>query len=146
MKKLYLLLGTNLGDRRANIECALKALDEAFKGRRLQFSGIIETEACGFDGPPFLNAVAVYKSARKPESILRICKQIEASMGRTDTPEYDTSGRRIYHNRLIDIDILMYGNIEVNTPILRIPHPQVAERPFVKELLKKISCAAGSIN
>lgn len=138
MKKLYLLLGTNLGDRRTNIERALVALDEAFKGRRQQLSDIIETEACGFDGPPFLNTVVVYKSARKPESVLRICKKIEATMGRTDTPEYDANGRRIYHNRLIDIDILLYGNIEVNTPTLRIPHPQVTERPFVKLLLEKL--------
>lgn len=137
MKELYLLLGTNLGDRAANIEQALQSLDKAFSGRRLRTTGIMETEACGFDGPPFLNAVAVYSSARKPETILLICKKIERSMGRRDTPEYDAQGHRIYHNRIIDIDILSYGDTAVNTPQLTIPHPQVKERPFVKTLLQE---------
>lgn len=141
MKELTLLLGTNLGDRQANINEALRRLDEAFHGRRLRISPIIETEACGFDGPPFLNAAVVYSSARKPETILRICKQIERSMGRTDTPEYDPQGRRIYHNRLIDIDILLYGDIILNTPDLTIPHPQVTTRPFVKQLFSALSTA-----
>ena len=137
MKELYLLLGTNLGDRAANIEQALQSLDKAFSGRRLRTTGIMETEACGFDGPPFLNAVAVYASARKPETILLICKKIERSMGRRDAPEYDAQGHRIYHNRIIDIDILSYGDTAVNTPQLTIPHPQVKERPFVKTLLQE---------
>lgn len=137
MKELYLLLGTNIGDRAANIEQALQSLDKAFSGRRLRTTGIMETEACGFDGPPFLNAVAVYSSARKPETILLICKKIERSMGRRDAPEYDAQGHRIYHNRIIDIDILSYGDTAVNTPQLTIPHPQVKERPFVKTLLQE---------
>lgn len=135
---LVLLLGTNLGDREANIRKALEALDKAFGGRRVKTTDIIETEACGFDGPPFLNAVVVYRSARKPENILRICKQIERSMGRTDAPEYAPDGSRIYHNRIIDIDILFYGEHSVSTPQLTIPHPQVHSRPFVKQLLEML--------
>ena len=134
-EELVLLLGTNLGDREENIRRALEALDKAFGGRRVKISDIIETEACGFDGPPFLNAVVVYRSARKPENVLKICKQIERSMGRTDTPEYAPDGSRIYHNRIIDIDILFYGEHSVSTPQLSIPHPQVHSRPFVKQLL-----------
>ncbi|MBP5521747.1 MAG: 2-amino-4-hydroxy-6-hydroxymethyldihydropteridine diphosphokinase [Bacteroidales bacterium] len=135
---LVLLLGTNLGDREENIMRALEALDKALGGRRVKISDIIETEACGFDGPPFLNAVAVYRSARKPENILRICKQIERSMGRTDAPEYAPDGSRVYHNRIIDIDILFYGEHSVSTPQLTIPHPQVHSRPFVKQLLEML--------
>jgi 2-amino-4-hydroxy-6-hydroxymethyldihydropteridine diphosphokinase len=138
LQELYLLLGTNLGDREANIEAALKALDAAFKGRRLRMSRITETEACGFSGPPFLNAVVVYESARKPERILKICKQIERSMGRTDAPEYAPDGTRIYHDRIIDIDILLYGSIQVHTKDLCIPHPQVKTRPFVEMLLNQV--------
>ena len=134
MRELTLLLGTNLGDRQANINGALTQLKAVF-GAPLRQSPVIETEACGFVAPPFLNAVVVYKSARKPENILKLCKKIERSMGRTDTPEYATDGSRIYHNRIIDIDILMYGEIRQDTPELRIPHPQVTERPFVKTLL-----------
>ncbi len=138
MRLLYLLLGTNLGDRQANIDAALAALDKAFCGRRVQLTPVLETQACGFDGPPFLNAVVVYRSARKPENILKICKSIERSMGRTDPPEYAADGRRIYHDRIIDIDILMYGDLAVRTPTLTIPHPQVESRPFVKVLLEQL--------
>ncbi|MBQ2230044.1 MAG: 2-amino-4-hydroxy-6-hydroxymethyldihydropteridine diphosphokinase [Bacteroidales bacterium] len=137
-QELVLLLGTNLGDREANIRRALEALDKAFGGRRVKLSRIIETEACGFDGPPFLNAVVVYRSARKPENVLRICKRIERSMGRTDAPEYASDGSRVYHNRIIDIDILFYGEHSVSTPQLSIPHPQVHSRPFVKQLLEML--------
>ena len=137
-QELVLLLGTNLGDREENIRRALEALDKAFGGRRVKISDIIETEACGFDGPPFLNAVVVYRSARKPENVLKICKQIERSMGRTDAPEYAPDGSRIYHNRIIDIDILFYGEHSVSTPQLSIPHPQVHSRPFVKQLLEML--------
>ena len=137
-QELVLLLGTNLGDREENIRHALEALDKAFGGRRVKISDIIETEACGFDGPPFLNAVVVYRSARKPENVLKICKQIERSMGRTDAPEYAPDGSRIYHNRIIDIDILFYGEHSVSTPQLSIPHPQVHSRPFVKQLLEML--------
>ena len=137
-QELVLLLGTNLGDREENIRRALEALDKAFGGRRVKISDIIETEACGFDGPPFLNAVVVYRSARKPENVLRICKRIERAMGRTDAPEYASDGSRIYHNRIIDIDILFYGEHSVSTPQLSIPHPQVHSRPFVKQLLEML--------
>ena len=136
-QELYLLLGTNLGDRAANIEEALRRLEAVF-GAPLRQSPVIETEACGFIAPPFLNTVAVYSSARKPENILKICKQIERSMGRTDTPEYAPDGSRIYHNRIIDIDILTYGEITVDTPELKIPHPQIKTRPFVQILLRQI--------
>ncbi len=135
---LYLLLGTNLGNREANIEEALRRLDSIF-GERVQQSPVVETEACGFVAPPFLNTIVVYRSARKPESILKICKKIERSMGRTDAPEYAPDGTRVYHDRIIDIDILFHGEQKINTPALKIPHPQVEERPFVKELLRTLS-------
>ncbi|MBO6169441.1 MAG: 2-amino-4-hydroxy-6-hydroxymethyldihydropteridine diphosphokinase [Bacteroidales bacterium] len=138
LQELYLLLGTNMGDRASNIATALEALDGAFSGRRLRMSPVMETEACGFSGPPFLNAVVVYSSARRPETILRIIKRIERSMGRTDPPEYDAAGRRVYHDRIIDIDILFYGEHFVHTPDLTIPHPQVETRPFVKKLLTAV--------
>ena len=137
-QELVLLLGTNLGDREENIRRALEALDKAFGGRRVKLTKIIETEACGFDGPPFLNAVVVYRSARKPENVLKICKRIERSMGRTDAPEYASDGSRVYHNRIIDIDILFYGEHSVSTPQLTIPHPQVHSRPFVRQLLEML--------
>ena len=136
-QELYLLLGTNLGERRDNINEALRHL-EAYFGTALRQAPIMETEACGFVAPPFLNTVLVYKSARKPKTILKICKKIERAMGRKDAPEYAQDGSRIYHNRIIDIDILYYGEFCINTPELTIPHPQTKTRPFVAELLKSL--------
>ena len=66
-----------------------------------------------------------------PEEILGICKSIERSMGRRETVEYDSGGGRIYHDRVIDIDILLYGRRTVDTPELKIPHPLMREREFV---------------
>ena len=135
--KLYLSLGTNLGGREANIARALSLLDEAL-GKPEAISQIIETEAVGFDGPAFLNCVVRYDSRRRPRTILRLCKEIERKMGRVEIPEVGPDGRRIYHDRIIDIDILLYGKIRMETPDLVLPHPQVESRPFVKPLLEEV--------
>lgn len=137
MRELYLLLGSNLGDRRSYIDEALAALEKVFGAPR-RSSPIIETEACGFEGPAFLNMVTVYESAMKPEDALAACKSIERSMGRTDAPEFAPDGSRIYHDRTIDIDILLFGDIEMDMPLLKIPHPQVLGRPFVRLLLDAV--------
>ena len=138
MTEVTLLLGSNLGDRKAYIDAALEALDKAFGDRRLRMTGIIETDAVGFDGPPFLNTVVVYSTRRSPESVLHLCKRIERSLGRREVPEYGPDGNRIYHNRPIDIDILFHGEHCINTPVLTIPHPQVYSRAFVKQLLDSL--------
>lgn len=137
MAKLYLALGSNIGARRANIMSALSFLN-GILGRYEALSELIETEACGFDGPPFLNCVVRYSSRKSPASILAICKDIERRMGRTEQPQYAPDGTRIYHNRIIDIDILMYGKVQMDTPELTIPHPQVETRPFVRPLLEQV--------
>lgn len=137
MKKseLYLSLGTNLGNRENNINQALEMLEEAFGHGPERVSDIIGTEAVGFVGPPFLNCIAVFRTGIRPGEVLRICKRIERKMGRTDSPEYDSAGKRVYHDRIIDIDILLYGEVVMDTPNLKIPHPQVESRAFIKELL-----------
>ena len=66
---------------------------------------------------------------------LRLCKEMERSMGRTDEPRYAADGTRIYENRIIDIDILTYGELEVSTQDLVIPHPALYSRPYIGELL-----------
>lgn len=135
MVELTLLLGSNLGDRNANIDAALSRLDEFFGPRRLAQSPVIETVACGFEGPDFLNCTVRYEVSETPYQVLDICKGIERSMGRKDAPQYDAYGRRIYHNRIIDIDILTYGDLAMDTPRLTVPHPQIKTRPFVSMLL-----------
>ena len=137
MAKLYLALGSNIGARKANIMSALSFLN-GLLGRYEALSDLVTTEACGFDGPPFLNCVVRYSSRKRPESILAICKDIERRMGRTDQPQFAPDGTRIYHNRIIDIDILMYGKVQMDTPELTIPHPQVETRPFVRPLLEQV--------
>ena len=142
---VYLGLGSNRGNRLENIQAALAALDEAFGCHYTALSHIIETKAWGFKGDKFLNACVLYRIYRKgsPEEqgrwILAVCKEIERSLGRDDAPEYDAEGRRIYHNRTIDIDILFYGNEHIDTEELTVPHPLIAERDFVKIPLSEIA-------
>ena len=137
MAKLYLALGSNIGARKANIMSALSFLN-GILGRYEALSDLVTTEACGFDGPPFLNCVVRYSSRKRPESILAICKDIERRMRRTDQPQFAPDGTRIYHNRIVDIDILLYGKVQMDTPELTIPHHQIETRPYIKPLLEQV--------
>ena len=142
---VYLGLGSNQGDRRKNIERALGLLDEGFGRHYTALSRIIETKAWGFKGDKFLNACVLYRIYRKgsPEEqgheILTLCKEVERQLGRDDKPEYDVDGRRVYHNRSIDVDILFYGTEHIDTEDLKVPHPLIAERDFVKIPLAEIA-------
>ena len=142
---VYLGLGSNLGDRRKNIERALTLLDEGFGRHYTALSRMIETKAWGFKGDKFLNACVLYRIYRKgsPEEqgheILALCKEIERTLGRDGKPEYDAEGNRIFHNRTIDIDILFYGTEHIDTEDLTVPHPLIAERDFVKIPLAEIA-------
>ena len=142
---VYLGLGSNLGDRRKNLERALTLLDEGFGHHYTALSRMIETKAWGFKGDKFLNACVLYRIYRKgsPEEqgheILALCKEIERTLGRDEKPEYDADGNRIYHNRTIDIDILFYGTEHIDTEDLTVPHPLIAERDFVKIPLAEIA-------
>jgi len=135
---VYLSLGSNQGDRQALIEEALQRLDAAIGRPREACSSILETPAWGFEGPDFLNCVVRYRTARRPETLLAICKRIERAMGRREFPQYDAAGRRIYHDRPIDIDILLYGDEQIDTPDLQIPHPRLRERAFFQQLVAEI--------
>ncbi len=135
MDKLYLALGSNLGDRESYIRQAVRLLDVKLGRDHEAITPLMQTEAIGFDGGDFLNCIVVYRSALSPKRILGICKEVEKELGRTDAPEYDASGKRVYHDRTIDVDILMYGSRKVETEELVIPHPQVESRPYIKELL-----------
>ena len=135
---VYLSLGSNQGDRQARIDEALRRLDKAVGRPYDALSSVIETPAWGFDGPPFLNCVVRYRTARRPETLLKICKRIERAMGRRGAPEYGADGRRIYRDCPIDIDILLVGDLSVDTPELTIPHPLMREREFIMRPLAEI--------
>ena len=136
----YFSLGSNLGDRENNISEALRRMDEAFGTHYSALSEIIETEPFGFSGNAFLNAAVLYRiPAESPLWTLYQVKAIEREMGRTDLPEYDAEGNRIYHSRVIDIDILFFGKEIIETPELTIPHKGILQREFVLIPLREIA-------
>ena len=142
---VYLGLGSNIGNRDSNLLRAVNMLDQAFGTHPERISRIVETRAWGFEGPDFLNICLLYRLPRKgtPEEqateILHIAKSIEKELGRSEELEYDKDGNRIYHDRLIDIDILCYGAHVINTEELTVPHPLIGQRDFVKKPLLEIS-------
>jgi len=136
---IYLVLGSNLGDREWNLEQAKALLAEALRTDML-CSRVLETGAIGFDGPAFLNQAVCFESDISPEDLLDICQDIEVRLGRPRHGiEYDAEGRRIFRDRTIDIDILCFNGREIHTDRLEIPHPQIWERPYVKDLLNDIT-------
>ena len=136
---IYLALGSNLGDREWNLEQALALLAEALKVDML-CSRVLETEAVGFDGASFLNQAVCFESDITPEALLDLCQDIEVRLGRPrHEAEYDAEGRRVYRDRVMDIDILKYNDSEIHSDRLDIPHRQIWERPYVQELLNDIT-------
>ena len=130
----YLGIGTNLGDREANLRDAVKWINEQ-AGHVLACSSFIETEPWGFESDnAFLNAVVKVDTQHSPHELLHITQDIERSMGRTHK-----SVNGVYSDRIIDIDILLYGNIEINEEELIIPHPLIWQRRFVYEPLLEIA-------
>jgi 2-amino-4-hydroxy-6-hydroxymethyldihydropteridine diphosphokinase len=119
---VYLGLGTNLGDRAANLRAALAALPPDFDVQAV--SRCYETEpAYVLDQPRFLNLAARAATGLEPLAALRRLKALEAELGRA-------RGRR-FGPRLIDLDLLVYDNVMLDTPELTLPHPRLHERAFV---------------
>ncbi len=119
---VYLSLGTNLGDRRANLQAALEAMQP--KVRPLEESPIYETEPWGYeDQPDFLNQVVRAETELAPRQLLNHLKEVEEQVGREPTFRYGP--------RLLDIDILFYQDWIVDEPDLAIPHPHLHQRAFV---------------
>lgn len=144
---LYLGLGSDTGDRKANLDMALANLDIALGVHYDAVSDFVETEPWGFESPDmFLNAAVRYvldvprgtDAGRLAHGILGKCKAIERQMGRTGGPEYDNEGRRVYHSRIIDIDILLLGDVSIDDNDLKIPHPLMQDRDFVMVPLRQI--------
>ena len=143
--EVYLGLGSNQGNRDSNLLQAVNRLDQAFGMHPERISRIVETPAWGFEGPDFLNLCVLYRLPRQgtPEEhatqILRQVKAVEKALGRQEEPLFDADGKRLYHNRPIDIDILLYGTHVIHTEELIIPHPHIGQRDFVKKPLLEIS-------
>ena len=130
----YLGIGTNLGDRTANLHGAVKQINEQ-AGHVLACSSFIETEPWGFSSDnAFLNAVVAIDTSHTPHELLRITQEIERAMGRTHK---STGGN--YSDRIIDIDILLYEEVNIHDAELTIPHPLMWQRRFVYEPLWEIA-------
>jgi len=153
--RLYLGLGSNQGDRELNIEHAVSMLNIGLKTPYRAISSLVETEPWGFDSQQkFMNAVVLYEldlpdgynAEAEGLMILEICKDIERRMGRTGEPKYDEKGERIYSDRPIDIDILLFGDNEIDCPELTVPHKLMHERDFVMVPLNELRQILGDLD
>lgn len=129
----YLSLGSNLGDRHATMQSAILLLGKQ-AGTVDRVSSAIETEPWGFKSAnKFLNMCVRITTTLSPEQLLATTKNIELQLGRTTK---SVNGQ--YHDRPIDIDILTYDDLHINTPSLTLPHPHMHERDFVMIPLREI--------
>lgn len=130
----FIALGSNLGDRRAAIEDAVLRIRATPGVRLIASSSIMETDPVGLAAQPrFLNAVIHVQSTLGPHELLRRLLQIECEAGR------DRSESPKWGPRTLDLDLLMYGDVEIQSPDLTIPHPRMHERWFVLAPLAEIA-------
>lgn len=133
MHTVYLSLGTNLGDKELNLTDAIRMIGETV-GTVVRQSSFIATEPWGFESANgFLNCAICIHTVLQPLDVLHKTQDIERQMGRQSK---SVDGQ--YHDRIIDIDILLYDDLEMKTPLLTIPHPLMQERDFVMIPLKEI--------
>lgn len=130
MERVYLATGSNIGDKAANLVIALEMI-ELYVGEIIKTSSVYRTAAWGKeDQPDFLNQAIAVETNLEPETLLLAVMEIEQKMGRE---------RRIrWGERLIDIDILFYGQLISHSQRLTIPHPFIQERNFVLQPLLEI--------
>lgn len=134
MERVYLGLGTNLGNKQKNLEDALLLIKERI-GTVVSLSSFYETEPLGFESQhSFLNAVVGVDTTLTPECLLQTTQELERLLGRRQK-----SIQKIYHDRTIDVDILLYGDRVIQAPELVIPHPEMTCRRFVMEPLAQIA-------
>lgn len=131
---LYLSIGSNLGDRAHNLAAAVVQIETAV-GHVAAASDVIETEPWGFrSANTFLNQALAVETGLSAEEVLTVTQQIEKKLGRTSK-----SHEGIYHDRIIDIDLLMMDDLVIDTDRLTLPHPLMTGRRFVLEPLAQIA-------
>lgn len=134
MAEVYVSLGTNLGDKDNNLRTAVRLMQERI-GKVISLSSFYETVPWGFQSEhSFLNAAACIETRLSPEQLLLVTQQIERELGRTQK-----SSGNAYKDRLIDIDLLMYDNLQIHSDQLVLPHTLMTERRFVLEPLAEIA-------
>ncbi len=133
MAKAYIGLGTNIGNKRRNLITAAALLAER-AGDVLSISSFYETEPWGFESDnTFLNAALLLETELEPLQLLSLTQEIEKEMGRTQKSD------GAYHDRIIDLDILLYDLCVINEAALVVPHPLMHKRQFVMEPLAEIA-------
>lgn len=131
MSTIYIGLGSNLGNKKENIQQALKLLNEIEGISVIKISSFYETEPVGYEDQDwFINAVVQIETLFPPQELLKIFKNIEQKLGREKSLRWGP--------RKIDLDILFYDNIIYKTDDLEIPHPRLHERAFVLVPLAEI--------
>lgn len=127
---VYLGLGSNIGDRDANLSAALRALAAIVTVERV--SSVYDTAPMLYTNQPrFHNLVCQATTSLSPGALLHAAKEIERQLGRSSGPRYGP--------RVIDIDLLLYDRLILNTPTLTIPHPRMPERVFVLAPLAELA-------
>ena len=133
MSIVYLGLGSNLGNKEQHITTAVKHIEQRV-GKVRRLSSLLKTEPWGFTSPhSFVNAAVSIDTILSPHEVLEATQQIERDMGRE---QKSMNGE--YHDRIIDIDILLYDDMEINEKDLTIPHPLMHQRDFVMIPLREI--------
>lgn len=133
MHTVYLALGSNLGDKEANISRATDMIGESV-GHVSACSSMLVTEPWGFSSEHnFVNAAVRVETLLTPHGVLEATQAVERAMGRTLK---STDGQ--YHDRIIDIDILLFDDLTVDESGLRIPHPLMFKRDFVMRPLREV--------
>jgi len=132
----YIGLGSNLGDRRWNIEEALRLLDEYAGIEVTEVSSLHETEPVGPPQGKYLNGAAALRTSLSPEGVLDVLEEVEGKLGRVRTVKWGP--------RTIDLDLLLYGDAVISSERLVVPHPLMHERSFVLGPLCEI--AAGAVH
>lgn len=136
MKQAIIGLGSNQGNRASYLARA-RDLMESQVGEIIVRSSVIETASWGFDSYPFLNQIVIIQTILKPLELLDQLQHIERQLGRAQKSE-QIDGKSIYHDRVIDIDILDYDGLHYQDERLTLPHPEIHRRDFIQKSLQEL--------
>ena len=130
MVAVYLGLGSNLGDREDNLRRAVSLLSR--RASLIALSSVYETKPWGYASQPaFLNVACLLETSLSPQDLLELAQSVERDLGRVPSFRYGP--------RVIDVDILLYGDEVIETPLLQVPHPRLWQRGFALTPLAEIA-------